>query len=121
MPVKHLANLGEFNSFKAELRHMFQENFVSFHVCKNIHGNEECNQCHPIGPDLVVSQAWNQPAFYVLYINHDLYQRVFRFFLRLIRDYPLHGDEDPNDPDGNSHINNIFMCPYCGTYFTEQN
>ena len=121
MPVKHLANLDEFNSFKAELRQMFLENVFSFHVCKNTHGTEYCDQCHPIGPYHVVSQAWNQPAFYVLYINHDLYQRVFRFFLRLIRDYPLHPDEDPNDPDGNSHINNIFMCPYCGTYFTEQN
>ena len=63
MPVKHLENQAEFNYFKAELRNKFQENFVSFHVCKDIHGNEECDQCNPIGPEGVVSQAWNQPTF----------------------------------------------------------
>ena len=121
MPVKHLENQAEFNSFKAELRNKFQENFVSFHVCKDIHGNEECDQCNPIGPDRVVSQAWNQPTFFVLYINPDLYQEVFAYFTELIIDYPLHEDEAPNDPDGSSHITNIFMCPYCGIDFASQN
>ena len=121
MPVKHLANLNDFNSFRAELRQVFVENVHSFHVCKNTHGTAYCDQCHPVGPYHVVSQAWNQPSFYVLYIDHALAQRVRTFFLRLITEHPIGPDEDPNDPDGNSHITTIFMCPYCGTHFTEQN
>ena len=121
MPVKYLANQPAFNSFKAELRTKFQENFYSFHVCKYIHGNEECDECYRLGPDNVASQAWDQPSFFVLYINPDLCGEVLAYFRELIIDYPLHEDEDPNDPDGNSHIRNIFMCPYCGTKYAEQN
>ena len=121
MPVKHLANLNDFHSFRAELREVFIENVHTFHVCKSTHGTEYCDQCHPVGPYDVVSQAFNHPSFYVLYIDHALAQRLRTFFLRLITEHPIDPDEDPNDPDGNSHITTIFMCPYCGTHFTEQN
>ena len=120
MPVKYLENQAEFNLFKAELRAKFQENRVSFHVCKDIHGDEECHQCNAVEPYGVVSQGWDQPTFFVIYINPHLYERVFEYFTQLIIDHPLHEDEDEDDVDGNSHIETIFMCPYCGTDFASQ-
>ena len=120
MPVKYLENQAEFNLFKAELRAKFQENRVSFHVCKDVHGDEHCIQCNAVGPYGVVSQDWDQPTFFMIYINTQLYQSVFEFFTQLIIDHPLHEDEDEDDVDGNSHLSTIFMCPYYGTKFPYQ-
>ena len=102
------------------MKAQFIENKVSFHVCKDTHGNEQCYQCNSVGSQGVVSQAFDHPTFYVIYINPDLYQRIFHIFTQLIIDHPLHEDEDEDDLDGNSHIGTIFMCPYCGTSFVSQ-
>ena len=120
MPIKFLENRAELDSFEPELKAEFQENYRSFHVCKDTHGNEQCHQCNMVGPQGVVSQAWDQPSFYMIYINPDLYTRMFDIFTQLIIDHSLDEDEDEDDLDGNSHIGTIFMCPYCGTKFDSQ-
>ena len=120
MPIKFLENRAKLDLFEPELKAEFQDNKVSFHVCKDIHGDEQCYQCNSVGPQGVVSQAWDQPTFYMIYINPDLYTRMFDIFTQLIIDHPLHEDEDEDDLDGNSHIGTIFMCPYCGTSFVSQ-
>ena len=114
MPIKFIENHSELDLIEPELKAQFIENKVSFHVCKDTHGNEQCYQCNR------VSQEFDHPTFYVIYINKDLYQRIFQIFTHLIIDHPLHEDEDEDDLDGNSHVGTIFMCPYCGSSFGSQ-
>ena len=114
MPIKFIENHSELDLIEPELKAQFIENKVSFHVCKDTHGNEQCYQCNR------VSQEFDHPTFYVIYINEDLYQRMKEIFTQLILDHPLHEDEDEDDLDGNSHISTIFMCPFCGSSFGSQ-
>ena len=114
MPIKFITNDFELDQIHPEIKARFIENRFSFHICKDTHGTEECHQC------TMVSQEFDHPTFYVIYINEELEQRMKEIFIELILDHPLHEDEDEDDLDGNSHIGTIFMCPYCGTSFVSQ-
>ena len=114
MPNYFIESESDLDEIRQEIEELFVENIAMFSVCKITHGTPQCEQCTR------TAQEQTHPNFYILFINAQLENVVKDMFLEFMENHPLDDEEDEDEIDGNSHINTIMLCPYCGATFSSQ-